>query len=142
MNISKSKLIVLAHEFVHFDEDQQLLLVGEWQKLDVRVKWFLASLGQFRMDVLDGQAVTVTSILGLDSPRKYHKDGAASDMRTRDMSRAVRKRLRSYSFSLRDHVNSASKEEGWKFGFDPHDSYEKHDPAWRNEHFHIFVKTV
>lgn len=142
MSIQQSKLIALAHEFVRFDEDELPLLTEEWQGLDLRVKWFLTMLGVFRHDALDGKVVTVTSILGLDNPRKYHKDGLAADIRTRDMTRLARTQLRSFSYSLRNHVNVTAKDEGWNFGFDPHDSYERNDPPWHGEHFHVFVRKV
>jgi len=113
----------------------------EWaHSLDKRVRWFILSLALYRVDALDGRKIIVTDVLGLDNPRPYHKDGFAVDTRTFDMDREVRLKLRIKAFDMRDALRTLSRAEGWRFGFDPHDDYENHVPAWDREHFHTFVK--
>lgn len=114
----------------------------EWIGLDIRVKWILGNIAEFRYYAVDGKHSVVTDLLGLWNPRIYHKDALAGDIRTSDMSRVDRKILREYIFHFRNTINRKAEPQGWRFGFDPHDSYEKHDPPWAREHFHVFVTPI
>jgi len=139
-NITHSSIFEIESALVGFKDN---IIHEQWTySLDKRVKWFILNLALYRTDALDGRKIVVTDVLGLDNPRVYHKDGLAVDTRTHDMDREVRLKLRIKAFDTRDALRILSRPEGWRFGFDPHDDYENHVPAWGGEHFHTFVKEV